>query len=244
MNHKDRNNVWDRKALKIKGSRQFILYVEGRNTEKSYFDLLKRSNCKVIPVTKRGSGIASCVDFVDESYNKWTSLPKEEKNKYDKRWIVFDADGRSDFAMGIKSARDKGFGVAFSNMCIEYWFLLHFYDHDGRAIPMRGSSHSSAQIYMINDFIKKYNKKAPCQVAEYDSGSKKIEEDFFDLMMAIDPASKKSRIVMAFERAQKIHEAKKSNGAEFSESVTTIYELLLQLGVVENTANGYVLFRK
>lgn len=244
MNHRDRKDNYKRTAGKTKPSRQFILYVEGRNTEKSYLDLLKKANCRVIPVTKRGHGISKCVDFVNDSDKAWKSLPKEEKKKFDKRWLVFDADGRDDFDAGIKLARKKKFGVAFSNMCIEYWFMLHFYNHDGSEIPLIGDSHSAAQIKKINDFIKKYNKKAESPVAEYDAGSKKVEEDFFDLMMAIDPVSNKSRVVSAFERAKIIHENKIAIGAEFHESVTTIYELLLELGVIEKKKDGYVLFRK
>ena len=244
MNHKNRKNSYKRATGRPRPSRQFILYVEGRNTEKSYFDLLKKANCKVIPVTKRGHGISKCVDFVNESDKAWKSLPKEEKEKYDKRWLVFDADGRDDFDEGIKLARKKKFGVAFSNMCIEYWFMLHFYNHNGSAIPMIGDSHSAAQIKKINDFIKKYNKKAESPITEYNLGSKKVEADFFDLMMADDQESKKSRIVSAFERAKAIHETKKGNGAESRESVTTIYELLLELGVIEKKKEGYVLFRK
>ncbi len=103
-----------------------------------------------MPVTRRGHGISSCVAFVNESEQKWKAMPIEEKAKYDKRWLVFDDDGRADFAEGIKLARDKGFGVAFSSMCIEYWFLLHFQNQDGSPIPMIGDSHSKAQIQTIN----------------------------------------------------------------------------------------------
>ena len=244
MNHKDRKNAFKRAIGRSKSSHYFILFVEGKNTEKSYFDLLKKTNCKITPVTKRGHGISKCIDFVNDSEKAWKSLPREEKDKYDKKWLVFDADGRNDFYEGVKLARKKGFGVAFSNMCIEYWFLLHFYDHDGSKIPMLGDSHSAAQIKSINDFISKYNKKAPSPIAEYDSGSKKVEDDFFDLMLAIDPENQQRRIVTAFERAKTIHETKKRNGAESQESVTTIYELLFELGVIEETKNGFALFRK
>lgn len=244
MNHKDRKNTYKRIAGKKNAPRQFILFVEGRNTEKSYFDLLKKTNCKVTPVTRKGHGISRCVDFVNESYKAWMSMPKDEKNRYDQRWLVFDADGRPDFAEGIKLARELQFGVAFSNMCIEYWFVLHFVNHNGDSIPLLEDSHSAAQIKMLNDYISKYNKAAAHRVAEYDSGSKTVDEDFFDLMMANDPQLKKSRIVLAFERAKAIHERKKTNGAEFLESVTTIYQLLLELGVIEESDNGYVLYRR
>lgn len=244
MNHKDRKHTYKRATHRAKPLRKFILYVEGKNTEKSYFDLLKKVNCKVIPVTKHGQGISKCVDFVNESYKAWMSLPNQEKEKYDKKWLVFDADGRDDFHEGIKLARKKNFAVAFSNMCFEYWFVLHFYNHDGNAIPMLYGSHSAAQIKMINDFIDKYNKKAAFPIDKYNPDSKIVENDFFDLLLAIDPTNHNPRIVTAFERAKKIHETKKANGAEFRESVTTIYELLFELGVIEKTKNGLALFRK
>ncbi len=63
-------------------------------------------------------------------------------------------------------------------------------------------------------------------------------------MLAIDPISKKRRIILAFERAKAIHEAKKANDAETCESVTTIYELLYELGAIEKTRNGHELYIK
>jgi len=42
----------------------------------------------------------------------------------------------------------------------------------------------------------------------------------------------KERLVDAYNRAKAIHEAKKSIGAEFTESVTTMYELMKELGVI------------
>jgi hypothetical protein len=245
MDHKKRKNSYLRSAKGNSSTKQYILFVEGRNTEKSYLDLLKKSNCKVMPVTRRGSGISRCVDFVNESEGKWKSMPAEEKQKYDKRWLVFDYDGRPDFAAGIKLAREKGFGVAFSSMCIEYWFLLHFENHNGSAIPMVGDSHSEAQIRMINKHIRAYNKRTGANIAEYSHDSKVVDEDFFDLMLASDPSTKKSRIVTAFERAKEIHETKVADGAEFAESVTTMYELMLALGVIEKKPKGHFdLYRK
>lgn len=245
MNHRNRNNSFKRVSPKKRSIKQHILFVEGRNTEKSYFDLLKRANCRIIPVTRRGHGIASCVDFVKESYNAWNSMPRCEREKYEKRWLVFDADGRDDFEESVKLARNKKFGVAFSNMCIEYWFMLHFYTHDGSPINKYGDSHSAAQIKMINEFIRKYNKKNDTEIPEYDSGSKSVCDDLFDIMLAIDPVAGKRRIVKAFEQAKNIHESKRDDGAEFQESVTTIYLLLEELGVIEKSdEEEYTLFKR
>ena len=244
MNHKDRKNSFKRATDQRKSPRKFILFAEGEKTEKSYFDLLKKTSCKVIPITKPGGGISKCVDFVNASEKAWSSLPKADRDRYDQRWLIFDADGRSDFEAGVKLAREKNFGVAFSNMCIEYWFILHFYDHDGKGIPQLGKSHSDAQIKLLNDYIRKHNKRAKAPIEEYDSQSKTVKDDLMDLLLAVDPVQKKSRIVLAFLRAKEIHEKKKRTGKEFKESVTTIYELLLELGVIEETKEGYGLFRK
>ena len=234
-----------RKNQNTKKAQKILLYVEGRNTEPSYFDLLKRSNCTQIPVTIRGRGIGACVDFVNEAVGKYNSLPAKERVKYKQKWLVFDNDGHEDFAEGIRLARNHGFRVAFSNMCIEYWFMLHFYPHEGNAIPLKGDSHSKAQIDEINKFIKRYNRSNDANVKLYDEGSKKVEEDFFDLMLAIDATTHHHRIEDACQRANEIHQTKIGNGAEFSESVTTMYELMEELGTVKKDKEGnYILNNK
>lgn len=210
-----------------------ILYCEGRNTEPSYFELFKKNNCKVVPVVVPGHGIGSCVEFVEEANKKYNCLSKVQRNKYSQKWLVYDCDGHEDFAVSIKIARKNGFRVAFSNMCIEYWFVLHFYDMDGQPIPMKGFSHSQAQIDLVNKAIELYNKKASVKVKLYDSESKAVEEDFFELMMAFHPETHNQRLVDAYNRAKAIHETKKVQGAEFTESVTTMYELIKELGVIK-----------
>lgn len=221
-----------RKGTRSKFAGNFILYVEGRNTEPSYFDLLKRANCKVCPVTIKGSGISKCVDFVNNAKAKYDKIPEKQKKKYAQRWLVFDYDGHSDFDAGIKLGRSLGFNVAFSSMCIEYWFVLHFQQHDGTPIPLKGTSHSKAQIEIINRHIKAYNKKNGASVPLYDDSSKVIEESFFELMMAVDPNTHNRRVEDACSRAESIHNTKKVNGQEFSESVTSMYQLLIELGVL------------
>jgi hypothetical protein len=57
-------------------------------------------------------------------------------------------------------------------------------------------------------------------------------------MMAIHPETHNQRLVDAYNRAKAIHEAKKSIGAEFTESVTTIYELMKELGVIKELKTG------
>lgn len=90
---------------------------------------------------------------------------------------------------------------------------------------MKGSSHSKAQIDIINKHIVQYNRKRVAHVNLYDENSKEINDDFFDVLMAEDGITHNRRIIDAFERAKAIHKSKLTNGAEYRESVTTIYEV-------------------
>lgn len=223
----------DRKKKVVPKSAQFIIYVEGRNTEDSYLKLLKNSSCTIVPVVERGKGIGSCVEFVETCEAKFNRLPSNKRQLFKEKWLMFDYDGHEDFREAIKLARDKGFKVAFSSMCIEYWFLLHFENHSGKPVPLVGNSHSMAQINCINRHIKRINKSLKTPVAEYDCDSKCVKDDFYDLMLAINKDTGNRRIVDAVIRAKAIHDRRVADGAETQESVTTIYQLLIALGAIE-----------
>lgn len=223
----------DYKRKMSRKSSQFIIYVEGRNTEASYLKLLKQSSCTIVPIVVKGNGIGSCVDFVETCNAKFNCLPPNKRLQYAEKWLMFDYDGHEDFRDAIKLARERGFNVAFSSMCIEYWFLLHFENHDGLPIPLIEDSHSMAQIKSINRHINKLNKSLKTPVAMYDSNSKCVKEDFYDLMLAVNEDTGNRRIVDAVIRAKNIYDRKRADGAETQESVTTIYQLLIALGAIK-----------
>lgn len=215
---------------------KILIFVEGRNTEPSYLGLLKSRSTRIIPLKiVPGKGIGSCMKFVEDATGYYNALNQRIREKYSQVWLMFDCDGHADFEEAVRLARGRGFKVAFSNMCIEYWFLLHFINHNGSAIPQKNNSHSQAHIDEIERCIDKYNKDNPnnIEIKPYDINSKKVEEDFFDLMVSINKDTKRPRIIDAYCCAKRIHEKKKQNGAEFTESVTTIYELLNCMGVVK-----------
>lgn len=223
---------------------QIIVFVEGRNTERTYINLLKIHNLKLIPIVKPGGGIGSCTEFVNNSQKAFDSLPKSQRGKYKQKWLMFDYDGHNDFKSAIADARKKGFNVAFSSMCIEYWFLLHFENHSGEPIPCENNSHSKAQIRKINHYIANYNKKLPSKAPKvdlYDEGNKCVKEDFFELMMAVNPITKCRRVEDACNRSFAIHQAKLINGMECQESVTTIYQFLETIGFVKKEKGCYKL---
>ena len=56
--------------------------------------------------------------------------------------------------------------------------------------------------------------------------------------MAVNPVTKRQRILDAYARAKTIHQTKCSQGGEWRESVTTMYELMRELGVVTEAPDG------
>lgn len=242
MNNKHSQSKTLKRESGNKMPEQIIVYVEGRNTERTYIDLLKVHNLKLIPIVKQGNGIGSCTEFVNNSQKHFDTLPKAQRAKFRQKWLMFDYDGHNDLKTAVLEARKKGFNVAFSSMCIEYWFLLHFENHSGDPIPCEYNSHSKAQISMINRYISNYNRllppKAP-KVGLYDAGSKCVKEDFFELLMAVNPVTKCRRVEDACNRSIAIHQAKIVKGIEFQESVTTVYQFLETIGFVKKEKEHY-----
>lgn len=53
---------------------------------------------------------------------------KREKNPYDTVWVCFDHDGHANITEALQLAHQKNIKAIFSNICFEYWVLLHFQD--------------------------------------------------------------------------------------------------------------------
>jgi RloB-like protein len=53
---------------------------------------------------------------------------KDENQRYDEVWCVFDIDDHPHIDDAKQQARDNGIKLAVSNPCFELWVLLHFQD--------------------------------------------------------------------------------------------------------------------
>ena len=133
----------------------------------------------------------------------------EEERKlgvpFDEVWVAFDKDSFNDFEQAVKEGRDKGYHIAYSNQAIEYWFLLHFKDHQGSAMSR-------------STYAKHLNKELNPLGLKYDPNAKEISEELFNLMY--------TRLQNAFDRAFKIYVDKDQRGCPTEESVTTIHHLI------------------
>lgn len=53
---------------------------------------------------------------------------RKEKNAYDSIWLFFDHDNWPQLESAFNIIHSEGFNIAYSSMCIEHWFILHFED--------------------------------------------------------------------------------------------------------------------
>jgi len=191
--------------------KKIILFAEGENTEKTYFKKFGNSRIKIVPV---GTGKSTC-KLVNEAITLLRTTSYRDE-KFNEKWVVFDKDDNKDFDKAIQLAKQSGFKVAYSNQAIEYWFILHFNDHQG------GAMHRDRYCELINQYINPFG-------ATYDD-TKNVSSKFFDIMLAKDPQTGKSRMQLAFDRSVRIYR-KKQNKTE--ESVTTIHDLIQSITGIE-----------
>jgi len=196
---------------------KFLIYCEGENTERSYFEQFRFSNAKIVAL---GEGYHT-VSLVERAY-----LLSQE-SEYDQVWCVFDKDDFHDFNEAIHLTEKYNFGVAYSNQAFEYWLILHFEDHQGGQMNR-------------NDYYDKINKYLNEFGLQYDKNSKIVTEDIFNLLQTIVKEKtivvENKRIKISFsrqdiakERAKKIYNRLESRNPAFEESSTTVFRLIEEL---------------
>jgi hypothetical protein len=51
---------------------------------------------------------------------------RRDKNPYDAVWIFFDNDNQPNLAAFFQKQSNTSVRIAYSSMCIEHWFIIHF----------------------------------------------------------------------------------------------------------------------
>lgn len=189
------------------------IYCEGENTEPDYFNQFR---VKTVRIKSLGIG-DNTLRLVEAAI---ASINNEKFDTgLDQKWCVFDKDDFSadNFNSAIIKAEKNGFGVAWSNQSFEYWFLLHFEDHQG------GFLNRNEYTDKINNYI--VNPRSKYNI----DGRKKVAGGFADELNGKDNSTGLPRVVNAIKRAGKIHESKNGLTPAQSESCTTVYNLVEQL---------------
>lgn len=143
------NNVKRRK-------RRSIIYIicEGEETEIKYFKHFRSRNClvEVTPMPSKHKAAEHLVKHARGLIGQSEYNPKDG----DEIWCVFDCDNNSNEALkkAADTAEKLGYGVAFSNPCFEYWYLLHFMQHNGH---LKGAA-EVIRLLQSKDCIERYAK--------------------------------------------------------------------------------------
>lgn len=116
-----------------KRKRRPIIYIicEGKETETKYFRHFRSRNCLVdiVPISSKYKAAEYLVKQAGKLIPRSDYFPKVG----DQIWCVFDRDDNSDEALkrAGEYAENHGYHIAYSNPCFEYWYLLHFIQHNG-----------------------------------------------------------------------------------------------------------------
>lgn len=198
--------ILKREEVSQETHKQILIVSEGKNTEPSYFEQFKEPGVTIVPVGlgKSTGTLVKAVASVIEQKQKTLN-----GKKFDEVWVVFDKDDFPDFTRAIDQAESKGYRVAYSNQAIEYWFLLHFMDHQGGAMDRKD------YVLKFNSLLEKIDTK---KTLKYDGTSKNISEEVFNVLY--------KNIQLAYDRAERIYQKKMEQGNPTSESVTTIHKLI------------------
>lgn len=214
----------DRGNAMLPQKESFLIFCVGKNTEPQYFKHFKTATIDVVcPDETAGEDPLKMVETVLECLPAHQAERKKGE-EYQHIWIVFDKDNFEDynFNNAINKATAHGIKVAWSNQAFEYWFILHFMDHQG------GGMHRDGYYDLINQHIGKYGEK-------YDKDSKNVSRKMFDILAAINPDDnvkpKRTFRQLAWQRAKRIYEHHQQEGKTpaMSESCTTVFELVALL---------------
>lgn len=113
--------------------RRPIIYIicEGKETETSYFKHFRSRNCLVdiIPISSKHKAAEHLVKHANSLISQMDYFPEDG----DRIWCVFDRDDNKDNELRAATdyAQRHNYGIAYSNPCFEYWYLIHFEKRNG-----------------------------------------------------------------------------------------------------------------
>ena len=202
--------------LEMKKYRYYI-FCEGEQTEPQYFTGFKRM-IEENPIYKDMVliEIEPCASETMRVIGKAEKYVKKNKIKKGQIWCVYDKDSfpASDFNGVVQRANklnyenpELQYHVAWSNECIEFWFLLHFAYYTA-------NNHRTEYISFLN------NKFSELGLGKY----QKNMQNIFDILM------EKGNPKLAIRYAKRIIENGQGKTPAEIAPGTKVYELVEELG--------------
>ena len=106
--------------------RVFRLHVEGKITEREYFQCIKSRDVHLSFARSAGLDPKSLVRNARDDMKK--RRRRRSHGDFDELWCVFDVDEHERLAEALSDARTSGLDVVVSNPCFELWLVLHASD--------------------------------------------------------------------------------------------------------------------
>ena len=109
--------------------KELLVFVEGARTEADYLTAWHREYRDTVTVTidPFHGGPLQLVERAIEAMNgEGRDARRGRGRAHDEYWCMFDRDEHPNVPDALSKALGAGVGVAFSNPCVELWFLLHF----------------------------------------------------------------------------------------------------------------------
>lgn len=129
-----KNTSLRRKKPNRNPKQKFILFSEGANTERVYFNALKQHYTNALFDIKIIAPAGAPISIAEKVKDRMSELKKERKaNSFaekDTVWGVFDEDDHDKVTESIDKCKAAGANVAYSNPCFEVWLILHYEDFD------------------------------------------------------------------------------------------------------------------
>lgn len=117
------------KGKKRKKRKRILILCEGV-TEKNYFQAIKEDPSykqALLAISPRVIKAKNPTpEQVVKEAKKLAKAAEKEANPYDRIWLVFDHDNHAHRETAFHDAIKAAFNVAFSAICFEMWYLLHF----------------------------------------------------------------------------------------------------------------------
>jgi hypothetical protein len=146
------------------------LVCEGEMTEPNYFNGLLRAKGLKIPDAAFKPKDHSPLGIARQAKQLYKEAVKMKIPK-DKILVcaIFDHDGHANLANALEMLRDEPICIGFSNICFEYWVLLHFERtsqsfHDCNEVIRHIRQHHDAEYNKGNDHFQQLHKRIPTAV--------------------------------------------------------------------------------
>lgn len=113
----------------------FMIFCEGANTERRYFDALRRSCGQALIEVRTNGPSGDAFPCAEAAVKKAKKKKSNSWQDGDEVWAVFDRDQAERFNEAIALCEKHGIGIGRSNPCFEVWLILHLEEFDRACDP-------------------------------------------------------------------------------------------------------------